>query len=67
MNPATNSASILFRPVFSAASDRMLRGAQGLDEQLSNQRKAREAERQVFQQDAFIRSRALDALRKRQQ
>jgi hypothetical protein len=75
MNPTTNSAAIppktvttiLFSPAALAASDRMLRSAQALDDQLSNQRKAREAERQVFQQDTFIRSRELEALRTQQQ
>lgn len=66
MNQATNSASMLFRPVFSQATDRMLRSAETLDETLSNQRKAREAERQAFQRDTFIRSRELEALRNHQ-
>lgn len=41
-------------------NEQILRSMLTLDSQLKTQKKAREEERQIFQQDTFLRSRALE-------
>jgi hypothetical protein len=53
-------------PVFFSGT-RGLGTVVALDEQLTTQKKAREKERSAFQQDAFVRSRELEAILARRQ
>ena len=66
MSTTANVNSILDR-IPATAGYRVLDAVVALDEQLTTQKKVREAERAAFRKDVFVRSRELESLLARRQ